>query len=285
MAKATKKIQAIETETTRPDDDAVIAAAFDDANNHGDDDDANIDHLPYEGDNGHDGDGHAGGDDDAREESDGKPLLSPEELKAFRDNAERLRRPLSFMKCTDGGVYTVGDKDVTGARVLAAIDWLIKQRSLWVGGKSVESHGYLWTELKGKPPPRPNTFTNRANWKKYNKNGKETDPFGNIQDILPLITGSGGVISLQASTFAVKAAIGELLTTFIESGGRRRPYIQLTSEKNTETGESYPKLLIVAWADTNEDLSFLREMLIKDDPEYPEPEEPKDDGYWEKLAR
>jgi len=53
MAKATKKIQAIETETTRPDDDAVIAAAFDDANNHGDDDDANIDHLPYEGDNGH----------------------------------------------------------------------------------------------------------------------------------------------------------------------------------------------------------------------------------------
>jgi hypothetical protein len=279
MAKAAKKIQAVETEITRQDDDAAIAAAFDDANNHGDDDDANIDHLPDEGDDGHDGDGHADGDDGGREESDGKPLLSPEEIEAFRDNAERLRRPLSFMKCTDEGVYTVGDKDVTGARVLAAIDWLIKQRSLWIGGRPVESHGHLWTKLKGKPPPRPDTFNNRANWSKYSKNGKETDPFGNIQDILPLITGSGGVISLQASTFAVKAAIGELLTTFIESGGRRRPYIQLTSEKDTEAGESYPRLLIVGYADTNEDLSFLREMLIKDDPPYPEPEERKWTGF------
>ena len=156
---------------------------------------------------------------------------------------------------------------------------MIIQRTLFVGGKGVEAHGYFLTELKGKAPPRPNTFTNRARWKEYHKQGKETDPWNNIQTILPFKTASGGIISFQANSAATKTAIGELLAAFIESGGKRRPIVQFTSDENPETGQSFPVLRIVGWADVNEDFSFLREMLIKDDPEFPEPEETKWAGF------
>ena len=244
-------------------------------------DNTDVDYLPDEGDDEglvYEG-GSDGRDDVDRDEGDGD-LLSPDQLKSLRSSAEKMLRPLSFMKCHDHGTYTINDVDVTGSKAIAVIDWLIVQRSLWVGGKPVESHGYRLTELNGKAPPRPNTFTNRANWKKYHSKGKETDPWNNIQTILPFKTATGGVISLQANSSATKTAIGEFLAAFIKSGGKRRPIAQFTSDVNEETGQSFPVLRIVGHADTNEDFSFLREMLIKDDPEFPEPEQKKTDEFW-----
>ena len=216
------------------------------------DDDADIDHLPDDDGEGRD---HVNGD-----EGGGVPLLNPKQLKSLDNKAEQLRRPTQHMKCDDRGErFPIGEVDVKGAKAVAAIDWLINRRSLWVGNKSVESHDHLAVELNGKAPPRPNTFTKRENWKKYHSKGKETDPWGNIQTILPFITASGGIISFQANSAATRAAVGELVSAFIKSGGKRRPIVQFTSAVNPETGESFPVFRIVGFVEVNEDLSFLRE--------------------------
>jgi hypothetical protein len=270
---------------TPPNDDEVIdkiEGAFDSAddadetyNDDRDADDADLDHLPDE-------------EEESANEEVGSPLagdslLRPEELKYLKGSAERMRRSVSYMKCDDLGNYTINDKDVTGTKALAIPDLLISQRTLFVGGKGVEAHGHFMKDLKGKPPPRPNTFNNRARWKEHHKNGKDQDPWNNIQPILAFKTGSDAIIALQGNSAATKAAIGELLAAFIESGGKRRPIVEFSNELNPETGQSFPVLRIVKYVEANEDFSYLREMLIRDDPEYPEPEEKKDS--WSTLYR
>ena len=69
--------------------------------------------------------------------------------------------------------------------------------------------------------------------------------------------------------------MGELLAAFVKSGGKRRPILQLSKDVNPETGQSFPVLRIVRSAETNEDFSFLREILIRNDPEFPEPPKEK----------
>jgi hypothetical protein len=66
-----------------------------------------------------------------------------------------------------------------------------------------------------------------------------------------------------------------LLAAFIERGARQRPIVELSFDTNPETGERFSVLRIIDWKTTNEDFSFLREMLLRDDPEFPEPPKPK----------
>jgi hypothetical protein len=278
MAKAAKKLTQTDIATPEfPDHEnlSIVTGAFDPADDNQDrewpdditresPDDANVDHLPEEG--------------------DGDSLLSPEQLKGLGDTAEHMRRPLNFMSFNeDTGVYTVNQIDVTGSKATAIVDRMIIQRSLWISGKPVETHGYFLAELKGAKPPRPKTFTNRERWREYHKDHKESDPWNNLQIALPLSTSGGGIISFQSNA-ATRSAIGNLLADFIKSGGRRRPIIQLTSETNVETGKFFPVLKVVGYAESNEDFGFLREMLIRDDAPFPEPEKPKDDGYWSSGA-
>jgi hypothetical protein len=266
------------------DSDNVVVGAFDSADDNDpyynrespDSADADIDYSPNE-------DHEAG--DDGREGHDGDEgdgdSLTPEQLRNLRESAEKMRRPLSFMKIDDHGKYLINEMDVSGQKALAFPDKIVIQRSLWIvidgKSKSVESHGYFLIELNGKPVPRPNTFTNRARWKEYHRDHKQSDPWGNFQTFLGLQSPSGGIIALQASTAAVKAAIGDLLAAFVADGGKRRPIIEFASDVNPETGESFPVLRIIGWTERNGNFNFLRDMLIKDDPEYPEPEEKPDD--------
>jgi hypothetical protein len=202
-------------------------------------------------------------------------LLRPEELKYLRDTAERMRHPLSYMKCSDHGYYTINEKDVSESKVLAITDYLAVQRTLFVKGKGVEAHGYFMKDLKGEPPPRPKTFTDRARWPEHHSKGKDSDPWLNISQILAFQSAGGGIISFQANSVATKAAIGELIAAFVADGGKRRPIVALSSDENPETGERFPVLRFIKWVESNEDFSFLREMLLRDDPEFPEPPKEK----------
>ena len=111
--------------------------------------DADVDYLPDEG--GDDGRDCAGGD-----EGDGDSLLSPEQLKSLGNKAEQMRRPVSHMKCDDhGNSYTIGEVDVKGAKAVAALDWLVLRRSLWVGGKGVEKSRLPRGRTQGKGTAAP----------------------------------------------------------------------------------------------------------------------------------
>jgi hypothetical protein len=151
MAKTTKPKL---VETPKLNDDEVIdriEGAFDPADdadeNHNDErdaDNADRDYLPYEE------------EESAKVEAanplDSDSLLRPEEVRYLKDSAERMRRPLSFMKWDDHGNYAIGEKDVSGSKVLAIIDLLVVQRALFVAGKGVEAHGHFMKDLKGKAP-------------------------------------------------------------------------------------------------------------------------------------
>jgi hypothetical protein len=228
-----------------------------------------VDYLPEEG------------GDDGREEHkgvEGDSLLTPDQLKALGDTAEQMRRPHSYVNFSENtGYFTVGSNtnaDVAGLIVTTIPDYMVSRRSLWVGGKSVESHDYFLAELKGAKPPRPPTFTDRARWAEYNKDKKAVDPWNNFQNILPMKTKSGAILTFQSSP-VTRTAIGDLLASFIKSGGKRRLIAKLTSERDTDTGKYFPVLVIIGHEDHKEDFGFLREMILRDDPEFPEPVETK----------
>jgi hypothetical protein len=237
--------------------------------------DADVDHPTDDGADGP----HYDRDYEDRESDAGDALVSPKQLEILRTGGDRLQRPLSFMKCDEYSNFTIKGANATGSKLLAIPDWAIVQRTLFIKGMGVECHGYRWAELEGQPP-RPDTFTDRTRWKDYSKNGKESDPWNNISIILPLTDSSGGIISFQGDRAETRIAIGRLLKAF---DGRRRPIVELTHEKNPDSlieGAKIPVLRIVGYADKNENFDFLREMLIRDDPKYPEPQKKKEDGDW-----
>ena len=163
------------------------------------------------------------------------------------------------------------NKNVTGSKLLAIPDWAIVQRTLWVGGKGVQTVSHRWIEHGSAPPKRPSTFTDRSKWKSYNKDGKDFDPWGSISQVLPFEQGSGGIVSLQVNFASHKSAVAKLIEAF---DGFSRPIVELIVEADPdamEAGAKRPVFKIIGRNSKGKDFDFLRDLLLKNDPEYPEP--------------
>jgi hypothetical protein len=210
---------------------------------------------------------HIGRHEEHQEEEEQMTLLNEQERERFRKASARMQSAsLPFMTYREGE-FRLSGEPITGSEWLALPDKAVVGRYLFIEGNKLEAHEYFLRDIDGEPR-RPNTFTDRSQWKLGSHN-KPSDPWTAPQYTLYLVNpATNKPVEFKGTTADTRAAIARLLDDF--RGDMRRPIVALRVIPRPENEkEKMPDFEIVSYSDNEEEIPGLN-IVLRDDPPFSE---------------
>jgi hypothetical protein len=191
-------------------------------------------------------------------------LVTEQERERYRKAATRMQTSsLPFLIYKDGDFKLSGELEpVTDSTWLALPDKIVVGRYLFLDNRVAEVHNYFLRDLD-RDPPRPDTFTDKEQWKK-GSGDKPSDPWA-LQYTLYLVnTQTNRVVEFKATTVDTRAAVGRLLTDFQDT--MRRPVVALRVKPKPENINALmPDFEIVSYSDNEEEEIPGLTIVLRDD--------------------